>query len=90
MNNFDFFYVTAHSTSKRSLMGLGIPSEKIKKNVEWVKYSKYPKTSYEVTLSYFGVHDVGHQSARKMADEFVSNQQKSVGVNYYVGFHTSD
>ena len=33
---------------------------------------RFPKTFYKTTLVFFDVMEVGHYSARKMADEFVN------------------
>jgi len=32
---------------------------------------KFPKTFYKIELAFFDVMEVGHYSARKMADEFI-------------------
>ncbi len=90
MNNFDFFYVTAHSTHKRKLLAVGIPANKIQKHIEYSNRHRYPQVSYSATVSYFDVHNVGHQNARDNANGFVNDQPKLDGVNYYVGFHTAD
>ena len=71
MNDFDFFTVSASSSSIRSLMKL--PNVKRENIQSTIYYSgKYPKSFYKVHLKFFDVMEVGHYAARGMADEFVN------------------
>ena len=71
MNDFDFFTVSASSTSIRSLMKL--PNVK-RENIETRVYygGKFPKSFYKVHLKFFDVMEVGHYAAKGMADEFMN------------------
>jgi alkyl sulfatase BDS1-like metallo-beta-lactamase superfamily hydrolase len=71
MNDFDFFTVSASSSSIRSLMQL--PNVK-RENIETRVYygGKYPKSFYKVHLKFFDAMEVGHYVARQMADKFVN------------------
>jgi hypothetical protein len=71
MNDFDFFSVSASSSSIKALMKL--PNTR-RENIQTRVYygGRFPKTFYKTTLAFFDVMEVGHYSARKMADEFVS------------------
>jgi hypothetical protein len=71
MNDFDFFTVSASSSSIRALMKL--PNVK-RENIETRVYygGKYPKSFYKVHLKFFDVMEVGHYTARQMADEFMN------------------
>ena len=70
MNDFDFFSVCASSSSIRSLMKLpNVKRENIQSRVYYG--GRFPKTFYKTTLAFFDVMEVGHYSARKMADEFI-------------------
>jgi hypothetical protein len=70
MNDFDFFSVSASSSSIRSLMKLpNVRRENIQSRVYYG--GRFPKTFYKTTLAFFDVMEVGHYSARKLADEFI-------------------
>ena len=70
MNDFDFFTVSASSSSIRSLMKL--PNVK-RENIQTRVYygDRFPKSFYKVHLKFFDVMEVGHYTARQMADEFM-------------------
>jgi hypothetical protein len=71
MNDFDFFSVSASSSSIRSLMKL--PNVK-RENIQTRVYygDRFPKSFYKVHLKFFDVMEVGHYTARQMADEFMN------------------
>jgi hypothetical protein len=71
MNDFDFFTVSASSSSIRSLMKL--PNVK-RENIQTRVYygDRFPKSFYKVHLKFFDVMEVGHYTARQMADEFMN------------------
>jgi hypothetical protein len=91
MNNFDFFTVSASSSSIKSLMKL--PNVK-RENIQTRVYygDRFPKSFYKVPLKFFDVMEVGHYSARKMADEFVSKivAEKPDNVILSVSFEPRD
>jgi hypothetical protein len=69
MNDFDFFTVSASSSSIRSLMKL--PNVKRENIQSTIYYSgKFPKSFYKVHLKFFDVMEVGHYVAREMANEY--------------------
>ena len=71
MNDFDFFSVSASSSSIRSLMKLpNVKRESIETRVYYG--GKFPKSFYKVHLKFFDVMEVGHYTARQMADEFMN------------------
>jgi hypothetical protein len=71
MNDFDFFTVSASSSSIRALMKL--PNVKRENIQSTIYYSgKFPKSFYKVHLKFFDVMEVGHYAARGMADEFMN------------------
>jgi hypothetical protein len=72
MNDFDFFTVSASSSSIRSLMKL--PNVKRENIQTRVYYSGrgYSANFYKVHLKFFDVMEVGHYTARQMADEFMN------------------
>jgi hypothetical protein len=71
MNDFDFFTVSASSSSIKALMKLpNVKRESIQTRVYYG--DRFSKTFYKVPLKFFDVMEVGHYSARKMADEFVN------------------
>jgi hypothetical protein len=70
MNDFDFFSVSASSSSIRSLMKLpNVKREKIETRVYYG--GRYPVNIYKIELAFFDVMEVGHYVARQMADKFV-------------------
>ena len=70
MNDFDFFSVCASSNSIKALMKLpNVKRENIQSRVYYG--GKFPRTFYKTTLAFFDVMEVGHYSARKLADEFI-------------------
>jgi hypothetical protein len=72
MNDFDFFTVSASSSSIKALMKL--PNVK-RENIETRMYSSgrgYKAYFYKVHLKFFDVMEVGHYAARGMADEFMN------------------
>jgi hypothetical protein len=72
MNDFDFFTVSASSSSIRSLMKL--PNVK-RESIQTRVYSSgrgYKAYFYKVHLKFFDVMEVGHYTARQMADKFVN------------------
>jgi hypothetical protein len=95
MNDFDFFTVSASSTSIRSLMKLpNVKRERIHTKVyhKTIGGRRYRAYLYMVNLAYFDVMEVGHYSARKMADEFVNKivGTKSHNVILSVSFQPMD
>ncbi len=71
MNDFDFFTVSASSTSIRALMKLpNVKREKIETRV-YYSGNGYSSKFYKVALKFFDVMEVGHYAARQMADKFV-------------------
>ena len=72
MNDFDFFSVSASSSSIRSLMKLpNVRRENIESRLFYGN-GKFPTRLYKVSLAFFDVMDYGHFGARKRADEFVN------------------
>jgi hypothetical protein len=92
MNDFDFFTVSASSSSIRSLMKLpNVKREKIETRV----YSSgrgYKAYFYKVHLKFFDVMEVGHYAARQMADKFVDTilADKPENVILSVSFEPRD
>lgn len=70
MNDFDFFSVSASSSSIKSLMKL--PNVR-RENIETRVYygGKYPTTLYKVALAFFDVMEFGHFGARERANKLV-------------------
>lgn len=62
MNDFDFFYIEAHSDSIRQMKSAGIPRTKIDTHTQWG--GRFPTKSYTAFLKSFDVMGVGHQRAR--------------------------
>ena len=72
MNDFDFFTVSASSSSIRALMKLpNVKREKIETRVYYSGLG-YSSKFYKVALKFFDVMEVGHYTARRMADEFMN------------------
>lgn len=72
MNDFDFFSVSASSSSIRSLMKLpNVRRDSIEEKV-FYGTGKFPTRLYKVSLAFFDVMEFGHFGARKRADEFVN------------------
>lgn len=72
MNDFDFFTVSASSSSIKALMKLpNVKRENIQTRVYYGE-GKFPKSFYKVHLKFFDVMEVGHYTARQMADKFVN------------------
>ena len=70
MNDFDFFSVSASSSSIRSLMKLpNVKREKIETRGYYG--GRDPANIYKIELAFFDVMEVGHYVARQMADKFV-------------------
>ncbi len=70
MNDFDFFSVSASSSSIKSLMKLpNVRRENIQTRVFYG--SKYPTSIYKVDIAFFDVMEFGHFGARKRANELV-------------------
>jgi len=71
MNDFDFFTVSASSSSIKALMKLpNVKRESIQTRVYYG--DRFPKSFYKVHLKFFDVMEVGHYTARQMADEFMN------------------
>ena len=71
MNDFDFFSVSASSSSIRSLMKLpNVKREKIETRVYYGS-SRFPKKLYKVNLKFFDVMEFGHFGARQRANKYV-------------------
>jgi hypothetical protein len=91
MNDFDFFTVSASSSSIRSLMKLpNVKRESIETRVYYG--GKFPKSFYKVHLKFFDVMEVGHYVARGMADKFVDTilADKPENVILSVSFEPRD
>jgi hypothetical protein len=72
MNDFDFFTVSASSSSIRALLKLpNVKREKIETRV-YYSGNGYSSKFYKVHLKFFDVMEVGHYTARGMADEFMN------------------
>jgi hypothetical protein len=71
MNDFDFFTVSASSSSIKALMKLpNVKREKIETRV-YYGGGRFPKTFYKVNLKFFDVMEFGHFGARQRANEYV-------------------
>lgn len=71
MNDFDFFTVSASSSSIKALMKLpNVKRESIQTRVYYSGLG-YSANFYKTTLAYFDVMEFGHYFARKMANEMV-------------------
>jgi hypothetical protein len=72
MNDFEFFSVSASSSSIKALMKLpNVKREKIESRVYYGD-GRFPKSFYKVHLKFFDVMEFGHYGARRRADEFVN------------------
>lgn len=92
MNDFDFFSVSASSSSIRSLMKLpNVRRESIEEKVFYGN-GKFPTRLYKVTLAFFDVMEYGHYTARKRADEYVNQlvSNKPENVILSTKFHPVD
>jgi len=70
MNDFDFFSVSASSSSIKSLMKLpNVKRENIQGRVFYG--SKYPTSIYKVDMAFFDVMEFGHFGARERANKLV-------------------
>jgi hypothetical protein len=92
MNDFDFFTVSASSSSIKALMKL--PNVK-RESIETRVYSSgrgYKAYFYKVHLKFFDVMEVGHYVARQMADKFVDTilADKPENVILSVSFEPRD
>jgi hypothetical protein len=91
MNDFDFFTVSASSSSIRALLKLpNVKRESIETRVYYG--GKFPKSFYKVHLKFFDVMEVGHYVARQMADKFVDTilADKPENVILSVSFEPRD
>jgi hypothetical protein len=91
MNDFDFFTVSASSSSIRALLKLpNVKRESIETRVYYG--GKFPKSFYKVHLKFFDVMEVGHYVARGMADKFVDTilADKPENVILSVSFEPRD
>ncbi len=71
MNDFDFFTVSASSSSITSLMKLpNVRRDSIEERLHYGN-GKFPTRFYKVTLAFFDVMDYGHFGARERANEHV-------------------
>jgi hypothetical protein len=88
INQFDFFYVQATSHSIRALKSAGVNRTDIRTQVQWG--GRFPTNHHTATLQYFNVMNVGHESARSEASEFIATLPKVAGVKYYLRFQPVD
>jgi hypothetical protein len=89
MNDFDFYSVEAHSTSIRALTKVGcFHRESIKTQIDWS--TRFPTHNHHAIIGFVDVNNIGHDEARKRADELVSMLPTIDGVKYYVRFYPSD
>jgi hypothetical protein len=89
MNDFDFYSVEAHSSSKRDLYQVGsFKKDSVKSSTDW--RGRFPVTSYSVTIGYVDVMNIGHVEASKRADELKRMLPEISGVKYYVRFFPRD
>jgi hypothetical protein len=91
MNDFDFFTVSASSSSIRALLKLpNVKRESIETRIYYG--GKFPKSFYKVHLKFFDVMEVGHYVARQMADKFVDTilADKPENVILSVSFEPRD
>jgi len=86
MNQFDFYYVSAFSSSKlalkRLVSQLGVNSN-IDTKVDWK--GKFPTKTHKVSIKYFDCN-IGHANASKQASEYLISLPQVDGVKYHLSF----
>jgi beta-glucosidase/6-phospho-beta-glucosidase/beta-galactosidase len=88
INQFDFFYVQAHSHSIRALTKVGIPRTKIQTTIDWTR--RFPQKNHTASIHYVDVMNIGHDEARKLAQQHITTLPNVEGVKYYLRFHPVD
>ena len=89
MNDFDFFTLSAVSSSVKSLMKVGkFTRDDVVRSIDWT--GKFPKHSYRATVGSIGVMGIGHIEARLRIEELKAMLPVIDGVSYYINFYTVD
>jgi arabinogalactan endo-1,4-beta-galactosidase len=94
LNQFDFYSVSAHSHSKRSLkqmckeVGINYDTLQITTHVD--RSGRWPKNSYSATLKYFDVVHEGHHASSVLANTYCKQLPKIGNVLYFTNFYAVD
>ena len=91
MNQFDFFVVKAHSNRIRPLMKLNVQRKHIDTRVHYG--GRFPTKSHSVSLATVDVVEIGHNTAREVAENILNGYVKRglpEGVKLSIQFYPVD
>lgn len=90
MCEYDFYSVTAISSSIRSLMGIENLKRGDIRTKQYYTNERFPKLTHTASIACVGVMGIGHLNARKQVDELVSKLPQIAGVTYHIRFFPID